>query len=137
MELTKTYLKDLVYHVNGAAIEVHKNLGPGLLESIYHRCLEKELSLQDFNFKTELIIPINYKGLEIDAYLRCDLFVENCLLVELKSVEKILPIHEAQLLTYMKLLKIPMGLMINFNVTNIYKEGQKTYVNEIYRILEE
>jgi GxxExxY protein len=137
MELTKTYLKDLVYHVNGAAIEVHKNLDPGLLESIYHKCLEKELSIKDFNFKTELIIPINYKGLEIDANLRCDLFVENCLLVELKSVEKILPIHEAQLLTYMKLLKIPMGLMINFNVTNIYKEGQKTYINEIYRVLEE
>ncbi|MFN7676032.1 GxxExxY protein [Flavobacterium sp.] len=137
MELTKTYLKDLVYHVNGAAIEVHKNLGPGLLESIYHKCLEKELSIKDFKFKTELIIPINYKGLEIDANLRCDLFVENCLLVELKSVEKILPIHEAQLLTYMKLLKIPMGLMINFNVTNIYKEGQKTYINEIYRVLEE
>lgn len=137
MVLTKTYLKDLVYHVNGAAIEVHKNLGPGLLESIYHKCLEKELLIQDFNFKTELIIPINYKGLEIDANLRCDLFVENCLLVELKSVEKILPIHEAQLVTYMKLLKIPMGLMINFNVTNIYKEGQKTYINEIYRILEE
>jgi len=137
MELTKTYLKDLVYHVNGAAIEVHKNLGPGLLESIYHKCLEKELSIKDFNFKTELIIPINYKGLEIDANLRCDLFVENCLLVELKSVEKILPIHEAQLVTYMKLLKIPMGLMINFNVTNIYKEGQITYINEIYRILEE
>jgi GxxExxY protein len=137
MELTKTYLKDLVYHVNGAAIEVHKNLGPGLLESIYHKCLEKELSIKDFKFKTELIIPINYKGLEIDANLRCDLYVENCLIVELKSVEKILPIHEAQLLTYMKLLKIPMGLMINFNVTNIYKEGQKTYINELYRILEE
>jgi len=137
MKLTKTYLRDLVYHVNGAAIEVHKNLGPGLLESIYHKCLEKELSIKDFNYKTELIIPISYKGLEIDANLRCDLFVENCLLVELKSVEKILPIHEAQLLTYMKLLKIPMGLMINFNVTNIYKEGQKTYVNELYRELEE
>jgi len=137
MKLTKTYLRDLVYHVNGAAIEVHKNLGPVLLESIYHKCLEKELSIKDFNYKTELIIPISYKGLEIDANLRCDLFVENCLLVEIKSVEKILPIHEAQLLTYMKLLKIPMGLMINFNVTNIYKEGQKTYVNELYRELEE
>ena len=137
MKLTKTYLRDLVYHVNGAAIEVHKNLGPGLLESIYHKCLEKELSIKDFNYKTELIIPISYKGLEIDSNLRCDLFVENCLLVEIKSVEKILPIHEAQLLTYMKLLKIPMGLVINFNVTNIYKEGQKTYVNELYRELEE
>ncbi len=137
MKLSKTYLKDLVYQVNGAAIEVHKNLGPGLLESIYHKCLEKELSIRDFNFQTELLIPIHYKGLEIEANLRCDLFVENCLLVELKSVEKILPIHEAQLFTYMKLLNIPMGLMINFNVTHIFREGQKTYVNEAYRELEE
>ena len=137
MKLSKTYLKDLVYQVNGAAIEVHKNLGPGLLESIYHKCLEKELSIRDFNFQSELSIPIHYKGLEIEANLRCDLFVENCLLVELKAVEKILPIHEAQLLTYMKLLNIPMGLMINFNVTHIFREGQKTYVNETFRKLEE
>lgn len=137
MKLSKIYLKDLVYQVNGSAIEVHKNLGPGLLKSVYHRCLEKELSIRDFNFKTELLIPINYKGLELESNLRCDLFVENCLLVELKSVESILPIHEAQLLTYMKILKIPIGLMINFNVTNIYKEGQKTYVNEYYKMLEE
>ena len=137
MELSKTYLKDLVYNVNGAAIEVHKNLGPGLLESIYHRCLEKELSIKGFNFESELVIPINYKGLNIEADLRCDFFVENCLIVELKAVDKVLPIHEAQLLTYMKLLNIPLGLMINFNVKNIYKEGQKTYVNELYRVLEE
>lgn len=137
MEITKTYLKDLIYQVNGAAIEVHKNLGPGLLESIYHRCLEKELSIRDFNFNTEYIIPINYKGLQIDANLRCDLYIEKCLVVELKSVEKVLPIHEAQLLTYMKLMQVPMGLIINFNVTNIYKEGQKTYVNEIFRTLQE
>lgn len=89
MEITKTYLKDLIYQVNGAAIEVHKNLGPGLLESIYHRCLEKELSIRDFNFNTEYIIPINYKGLQIDANLRCDLYIEKCLVVELKSVEKV------------------------------------------------
>ncbi|MBY0486450.1 MAG: GxxExxY protein [Flavobacteriaceae bacterium] len=137
MEITKTYLKDLIYQVNGAAIEVHKNLGPGLLESIYHRCLEKELSIREFNFNTEYIIPIDYKGLQIDANLRCDLYIEKCLVVELKSVEKVLPIHEAQLLTYMKLMQVPMGLIINFNVTNIYKEGQKTYVNEIFRTLQE
>jgi GxxExxY protein len=137
MEITKTYLKDLIYQVNGAAIEVHKNLGPGLLESIYHRCLEKELSIRDFNFNTEYIIPINYKGLQIDANLRCDLYIEKCLVVELKSVEKVLPIHEAQLLTYMKLMEVPMGLIINFNVTNIYKEGQKTCVNDIFRTLKE
>jgi GxxExxY protein len=137
MELSKTYLKDLIYNVNGAAIEVHKSLGPGLLESVYHKCIEKELSINDFNFKSELVIPIDYKGITVDANLKCDLFIENCLVVELKAVEKVLPIHEAQLLTYMKLLKAPIGLIINFNVTNIYKEGQKTLVNELYRNLEE
>jgi GxxExxY protein len=135
--MTKTYLKDLVYQVNGAAIEVHKQLGPGLLESVYHSCLKKELALRNFNFQTELIIPINYKGLEVEAGLRCDLFVEKSLVVELKAVEKVLPIHEAQLLTYMKLLEVPIGLIINFNATHIFKEGQKSYVNELYRYLEE
>nr|WP_315145086.1 GxxExxY protein [uncultured Flavobacterium sp.] len=135
--MTKTYLKDLIYQVNGCAIEVHKHLGPGLLESVYHSCLKKELTIRGFDFETELIIPINYKGLEVEAGLRCDLFVEKTLVVELKSVEKVLPIHEAQLLTYMKLLEVPIGLIINFNVTHIFKEGQKSYVNELYRYLEE
>lgn len=134
---SKTFFKDLVYQINGAAIEVHKHLGPGLLESVYHRCLIKELSIRDFNFQSELVLPINYKGIVVESNLRCDLFIENSLIVELKAVDKVLPIHEAQLMTYMKLLKVPMGLIINFNVTNIYKEGQKTYVNELYRNLED
>lgn len=137
MSISKIYLKDLVYNVNGAAIEVHKFLGPGLLESVYQKCMVKELTERGFNIKSELIIPVNYKGLEVEAGLRCDLLVENSLVVELKSVDNIKPIFEAQILTYMKLLKVPIGLMINFNVTNIYKEGQKTYVNEIYRDLED
>ena len=135
--MTKTYLKDLIYQVNGCAIEVHKHLGPGLLESVYHSCLKKELTIRGFNFQTELIIPVNYKGLEVEAGLKCDLFIEKNLVVELKAVEKVLPIHEAQLLTYMKLLEVPIGLIINFNVTHIFKEGQKSYVNELYRHLEE
>lgn len=135
--MTKTYLKDLIYQVNGCAIEVHKHLGPGLLESVYHCCLKKELTIRGFDFQTELTIPVNYKGLEVEAGLRCDLFLEKSLVVELKAVEKVLPIHEAQLLTYMKLLEAPIGLIINFNVTHIFKEGQKTYVNELYRYLEE
>ena len=135
--MTKTYLKDLVYQVNGCAIEVHKHLGPGLLESVYHSCLKKELSIRHIDFKTELIIPVHYKGLEVETGLRCDLLIENCLVVELKALEKILPIHEAQVLTYMKLLEVPIGLLINFNVTHIFKEGQKTYVNERYRYLED
>ena len=107
------------------------------MESVYHKCLIKELSIRGINFETELVIPINYKGISIEEDLRCDLFVEKKLLVELKAIEKILPVHEAQLLTYMKLLEIPIGLIINFNVTNIYKEGQKTYVSELYRQLED
>lgn len=84
--MTKTYLKDLIYQVNGCAIEVHKHLGPGLLESVYHSCLKKELTIRGFDFQTELIIPVNYKGLEVEAGLKCDLFVEKILVVELKAV---------------------------------------------------
>jgi GxxExxY protein len=135
--LNKQYLKDLVYQVNGAAIEVHKHIGPGLLESVYHKCMVKELVIRGINVQSEVTIPIEYKGLEIESEIRCDLFVEKSLVVELKAIDKILPIHEAQLLTYMKLLEVPMGLLINFNVTNIFKEGQKSYVNERYRYLEE
>jgi GxxExxY protein len=133
--ITKSYLKDLIYQVNGAAIEVHKALGPGLLESVYHKCMKHELSLRNINYQSELIIPVHYKGIDIEAELRCDLFVENILPVELKAIEGILPIHEAQLMTYMKLLEAPEGLLLNFNVTNMFKEGQKTYVNELYRSL--
>ena len=135
MELTKTYLTDLIYKVNGAAIEIHKALGPGLLESVYHKCMVHELKLKGVRFKSELSIPVNYKGLNIDVDLRCDLLIENSLIVEFKSVEKVLPIHIAQLMTYMKLLKLPIGLMINFNCTHIFTEGQKTYVNELYEAL--
>lgn len=135
MDISKTYLKDLVYQVNGAAIEVHKALGPGLLESVYHKCLKNELNLRGIKFQSELLVPISYKDLTIDAELRCDFFVEEILVVELKAVESILPIHEAQILTYMKLLNVPKGLMINFNSVHIFKQGQKTYVNELYRNL--
>ena len=137
MIITKTYLKDLTYHVNGAAIEVHKVLGPGLLESAYHKCLKYELSLRGINFLTEMFVPVNYKEMIIDADLRCDLFVENIIVIELKAVEKVLPIHEAQLMTYMKLLSSPKGIIYNFNTVNLYAEGQKTYVNDLYRNIPE
>lgn len=133
--VTKSYLKEITYEVIGAAIEVHKSLGPGLLESVYHKCLKHELTLRGINYFSELTIPISYKGLDFDAQLRFDLLIENCLVVELKSVEMVLPIYEAQLLTYMKLLEAPQGIIINFNCTNIYKEDQKTYVNNFYREL--
>ena len=135
MDLTRNYLKDLVYKVNGAAIEVHRNLGAGLLESVYHKCMVHEVSLRNINCQSEMMIPVNYKGLLLDANLRCDLLVENSLIVEFKAVDEIAPIHIAQLLTYMKLLNLPMGLMINFNCTHIYSEGQKTFVNELFEII--
>jgi GxxExxY protein len=135
--MTRSSLKDLVYQVNGAAIEVHKNIGAGLLENVYHQCLKKELELRKISFSSELQIPLNYKGFELESKLRCDLLIENSLVVELKSVTEINPVFEAQLLTYMNLLKVPIGLLINFNVKNIFYEGQKTMVNEYYRMLED
>ena len=137
MNFTKRFLKDLVYQVNGAAIEVHKSIGPGLLEGVYHQCLKKELELRQINFSSELIIPLKYKGFELESKLRCDLFVENALVVELKSVNDVNPIFDAQLLTYMNLLNAPIGLLINFNVKNIFFEGQKTLVNKLYSQLED
>lgn len=133
--VTKTQLIDLVYQVNGAAIEVHKRLGPGLLETVYHQCLIKELELRNINFISEFNIPINYKGFELESKLRCDILVEDILIVELKAVAEMNPIYEAQLLTYMNLLEKPIGLLINFNVKNIYYQGQQTFVNKLYNTL--
>jgi GxxExxY protein len=137
IRLTKKYLTDLTYQITGAAIEVHKKLGPGLLESVYHKCLKHELSLRNLSYTSESIIPIIYKGFDVDAQLRYDLYVDDLIVVELKAVEYILPIHEAQLMTYMKLLDAPKGILINFNVVNLYKDGQKTFVNELFRNIPE
>ncbi len=133
--ISKKYLDLMTYEIIGAAIEVHKALGPGLLESVYHKCLKRELEIRRICFETELCIPIEYKGEDIDADLRCDFFIDDCIVVEIKAVETLKPIFEAQLLTYMKLLKAPKGILINFNVQNLFKEGQRTYVNEYFRDL--
>jgi GxxExxY protein len=100
----------------GAAIEVHRQLGPGLLESAYEQCLCHELHLRGLVFKCQVNLPISYKGLNLDCGYKIDLIVADEVIVELKSVERILPVHEAQLLTYMKLAAKPVGLLINFNV---------------------
>jgi GxxExxY protein len=133
--ITRKYLDDMTYKIIGAAIEVHKVLGPGLLESVYHKCLKEELKLREINFESEKIVPVNYKGVIAITDLRCDFLIENCIVIELKAVESMLPIHEAQLLTYMKLLKIPKGILINFNCSNIFKDGQKTLVNQHFNEL--
>ena len=99
----------------GAAIEVHRDKGPGLLESIYTRCLMHEFGLRKIPAVRELIVPITYKDLTFDEPLRLDFYVDRCLIVEAKAVEKILPIHVAQLLSYMRLLNAPVGLLMNFH----------------------
>ncbi len=113
----------LSYEIMGCAIEVHKELGPGLLESIYEKCLIFELNKNGFNVVNQLSIPIKYKEIELDSNFRLDLLVNDLIIVEIKSVVQLLPIHQAQLLTYMKLLKKPQGLLLNFNSTNLSKES--------------
>ena len=133
--VTKKYLDSLTYEIIGGAIEVHKIMGRGLLESVYHQCLKEELLHKKINFLTEMKIPVVYKGKTLDMNFRCDLFVERSIVVELKSVQEIVPAHEAQLLSYMKLLRCQKGILINFNCSNLFKEGQKTFVNEYLRTL--
>jgi GxxExxY protein len=132
---TQKYIDQLTYAIIGCAIETHKYLGPGLLESVYEKCFVHELFLQGLDFNTQILLPVDYKGLFIEGALRIDVLVENLILVELKAVDSFLPVHEAQLLTYMKLAQKPKGILFNFNCTNIFKEGQKTFVNQYYRAL--
>ena len=133
--ITQKYLDELTYEIVGAAIDVHKIMGRGLLESVYHQCLKEELLHRKINFLTEMKIPVLYKNKELEIDFRCDLFVEQCLVIELKAVQEMSNVFEAQLLTYMKLLKAPKGILINFNCSNIFKQGQKTFVNEYFKLL--
>jgi GxxExxY protein len=106
--------------VIGAAIEVHRQLGPGLLESSYHACLCRELELRQILYHSEVVLPLEYKGLQIAKGYVIDLLIEDALIVEVKSVEKLLPVHSAQLMTYMRLKRAPSGLLINFNVHTLF-----------------
>ena len=107
---------ELSNRVIGCALEVHRNLGPGLLESTYEQCFAHELRVEGMPFKLQHPLPVEYKGLKLDCGYRVDLLIDNSLIVELKSVDSMLPIHQAQLLTYMKLSSIKIGLLMNFNV---------------------
>jgi len=111
----------------GCAIEVHKELGPGLLESTYEQCLARELSLAKIKFEIQIPLPVIYKGVHLDCGYRIDLLVEKQLILELKAVDNLLPVHEAQILTYMKLSGISTGLLINFNV-ELLRKGIKRFV---------
>ncbi len=137
MKLTKSYLKDLTYKINGAAIEVHKEIGSGLLESVYHKCMMRELEFRGIEFESELKVPLYFKGIDLETEFRCDLLIEKCIVVELKSVKEMAPIFESQIMTYMRLLKVPKGILYNFNCINLYDEGQKSFVNHHFSNLDE
>jgi GxxExxY protein len=122
------YHEELTEKIIGAAIEVHRALGPGLLESTYQECLAKEFSLRQIPFEKEKNLLVKYKGYDIDCNYRMDFVIGGLVVVELKTVETILPIHEAQLLTYLKLTGFKVGLMINFNVKQLIK-GIKRLAN--------
>jgi len=112
----------LTYKTIGAAIEVHRLLGPGLLESTYRECLCRELALRDVGFQKECGLPVQYKGIHLDCGYRIDLLVENLVVVEIKAVEQLAPIHDAQLLTYLRVGGWRVGLLINFNAV-VLKDG--------------
>jgi len=125
---TERDLNKVTEQVIGAAIEVHKALGPGLLESAYEECLCQELALRGVSFDRQVPLPVTYKGVKLDCGYRIDLIVLGAVVVEIKAVESILPIHEAQLLTYLKLGGWKLGLLINFNVP-ILKDGIRRRVS--------
>lgn len=127
MKDMKREFSELSHLVIGAAIEVHRYLGPGLLESTYQQCLARELDLNHIAFKLEYALPVEYKDVRLDCGYRIDMLVENTIILELKAVDEMKRIHEAQLLTYMKLAKINQGFLINFNVVKL-KQGLRSFV---------
>jgi len=128
-EVTQS-LDELSHHIIGAAMTVHTELGAGLLESAYEHCLLYELNKRGFKVQSQITLPIHYDGQRIDAGYRIDLMVEDSIIIELKTVERLLPIHTAQLLSYLKMSNKRLGLLINFNVTSL-KNGIKRVANDL------
>lgn len=120
--ITQKYINDIAYKIVGYAIEVHKQLGPGLLESVYEECLVEEMTKGGLKVRTQIAVPIIYKGNELANPLKLDVLVNDIVIVEIKAVDIIIPVFRAQLLTYLKLTGKPKGLLINFNCENITKE---------------
>lgn len=132
--MTKKKVTQLSYEIMNAAIEVHNALGPGLLESVYEKCLKHELISRGHFVSSQILVPIDYKGINLEAELRIDLLVDDLVVVEVKALENLHPVYEAQVLTYMKLLKKPQGLVINFFSRKL-KESYIPLVNEYFRQL--
>ncbi len=127
MEKPEDFLSNSII---GAAIEVHKSIGPGLLENAYENCLCHELGLQGISYERQKQLPVSYKGVQLDCAYRLDIVVESLVIVELKCVDRLEPVHEAQLLTYLRLSGLKLGLIINFNVP-VLRSGIKRLVNSL------
>ncbi len=130
--ITQKVINLLTKEILGCAIEVHKEFGPGMLEKTYEKALTMLLSEKGLRVQSQVEVPVLFKGTVIDNAFRLDLLVENLIILEIKAVENILPVHEAQLLTYLKLTKKPKGILINFYSTNIFYNGQKTFITDEY-----
>ena len=127
--MKKYIYNELSGEILDAAISVHKEMGPGLLESVYELCLLEELQMRNIRVANQVYLPLLYKGIELEKNFRMDLLVENEIIIEIKTVEFILPVHEAQIISYLKLADKRLGLLINFNVS-LLKNGLKRYVND-------
>jgi len=132
--LTQKEVNEIAFGVDGCAIEVHKELGPGLLESVYHQCLLEELLVFGFDVWSKVKVPISYKGRDLGQVLQLDLLINQIIIVEVKAVEILHPVYKAQLLSYMRLTQKPKGLLINFHTENIVK-GMVSLVNEEFQKL--
>jgi len=133
--MSQKIINELAYKIVGACIEVHKLAGPGLYEEVYHQCLVEEFKMLGLNFKSELEIPFLYKGKSINCKLKCDFFIEDLIVLEIKSVSDLHNIHRAQTMNYMNLLKANRSILINFNVNNIYHEGHETFASKSFQNL--
>ena len=122
MIITQKYINEIAYKIVGGAIEVHKNIGPGLLESVYESCFINELLSLGLNVKSQVCVPVMYKGKDLGGILKLDILVNDLIIVEIKAVEVIIPVYKAQLLSYLKLAQKPKGLLINFNTNNITQD---------------
>jgi len=138
MRITQKYINELSYKIIGLAIEVHKHLGPGLLESVYHICMFDEIVKDDDLFgQSEINVPIQYKGRNLGSVLKLDILVNDLIILEFKAVEEMHPIYKAQLLSYLKLTKKPKGLLINFNCENISKNTISMVTEEYAKLPKE
>ena len=122
MKITKKIVNELSYEIVGCAIEVHKAMGPGLLESVYQSCMHEELTDHGLAFKSQVLLPVFYKGKDVGGKLKLDLIVEDLVIVELKAVDIMLPLFQAQLLSYLRMAEKPKGLLINFHAENIVNQ---------------